>query len=158
MNPIAKIGTTIAGTGAGLGLFGLWLSNQVEYTPISIKVDTISAQAINFKVVFAVENPTMFSIIISKQFYEIFIAGHKVSTANATDRFRVMKKGVSTLLVNLSINFEDIQNNVPAFQGVDITLLNNLQVAVIGKLYAKVGLFPVFPIPIRSNFTMGDLL
>lgn len=158
MNTGAKIGTAIVGTGAGLGIFGWWLSNQVDYSPISIKVDTISSQAINFKIVFSVENPTGFNILVSKQYYEIFIAGHLISTATATEAFRVMKRGTSTLLVNLQIKYADIQKKIPAFSGVNLVLLNNLQVAVLGRLSAKIGILPVVPIPIRSNFTVADLL
>ncbi|CAG5086763.1 NDR1/HIN1-like protein [Parvicella tangerina] len=153
-----KIGTAVAGTGFSLGLFGLWFSNQIDYQPISIQVHTISATAINFKVVFSVENPTQFNVKVSKQFYEIFIAGHLVSKASAEQSFRVMKRGTSTLLVDLQIKFDDIKEKIPAFNGVDMMLLNDLQVTVSGKLSAKIGVLPVFPIPIRSYFTIGDLL
>lgn len=158
MNKVAKIGTAVLGTGFGLGMFGLWLSNQIDYQPISIQVDTISSEAINFKVVFSVENPTQFNMMVSKQFYEIFVAGHLVSTAKAQNSFRVMKNGTSTLLVDLQIRFQDIKNKIPAFNGVNMALINDLQVAVLGKLSAKVGVLPVFPIPIRSHFVIGDLL
>lgn len=154
----AKIGTAVVGTGVGLGVFGWWLSNQVDYQPISIKVDTITSGAINFKVVFSVDNPTQFNMIVSKQYYEIFVAGHLISTAKAEGNFRIMKKGTSTLLVDLQIRFQDIQEKIPAFNGVDMMMMNTLQVAVLGKLSAKIGVLPVFPIPIRSNFTIGDLL
>ena len=158
MSTVTKIGIGVVGTGFGLGMLGLWLSNQIEYYPISIQVDTISSEAINFKVVFSVENPTQFNVQVSKQFYEIFVGGHMVSTANAERNFRIMKKGTSTLLVDLQIKFQDIKDKIPAFNGVDMVMMNDLQVAVMGKLSAKVGVLPVFPIPIRSNFTIGDLL
>lgn len=158
MKTVAKIGTAVAGTGFSVGLFGLWLSNQIDYQPISIHVYTISAEAINFKVVFSVENPTQFNLKVSKQYYEIFIAGHLISNASAEKTFRVMKKGTSTLLVDLQIKFDDIKEKIPAFSGVDMMMLNDLQVTVSGKLSAKIGVLPVFPIPIRSYFTVGDLL
>jgi len=159
MNKAVKIGLGVAGAGTGLGLFGWWLSEQIDYEPISIKVFTVSDKDITFNVVFSVENPTVFNVAVSKQVYDIYVAGHLISTANATERFRIMKKGTSTLLVNLKINFADIQDKIPAFHGVDLMLLNALQVAVEGRLSAKIGkVLPLFPIPIRSNFTIGDLL
>lgn len=158
MNTGTKIGVAVVGSGVGLGMFGWWLSNQIDYAPISIQVDTISSEAINFNIVFSVENPTSFNVLVSKQYYEIFVAGHMISTATAQETFRVMKNGTSTLLVNLQIRYDDIKKKIPAFSGVDMMMLNHLQVAVMGKMSAKIGMLPVVPIPIRSHFTIADLL
>lgn len=157
MNAAGKIGTTVLGAGFTFGMFGWWLSNQIDYEPISIKVDTISKEAISFRVVFEVNNPTRYNVQVSKQFYRIYIAGHMISTANENQAFRILNRGVSTLMVNLTIKYSDIEKNIPAFQGVNLSLLNNLQVAVYGRLSAKIGFMPIVPLPVRSNFTMGDL-
>ena len=135
------------------------VANMVDYEVLSYQVQFLDNDGVTFRVFFGITNPSGYDLEVWDQHYDIFVAGYKISEVTSTSRYKLLKDNTSVIPLDVHLKWEDIQQKIaPISSQSSITTIGSLPVVIKGKLAAKLGIFKVTRLPVRTSMLLSNFL
>lgn len=135
------------------------LADKIDYDVHSYSIRLLSEAQMTLRVVYSIKNPSNTDLDIWNQSYDVFVAGHKMSTVTSSERYKLAANTTSQIPIDINLIWKELADKIPAFGSISNTnSMADLPVVIKGKLSAKMGIIRLSRIPVRAVTTLGYLL
>lgn len=150
---------TTLGVIAALALSVVSVANMVDYEMLSYQVQYLDSEGVTFRVFFAITNPSGYDLEVWDQRYDVFVGGYKVSEVTSSNRYRLIHDNTSVIPLDVRLNWQDIEDKIaPISSQSSVTTIGSLPVLIKGKLAARLGIFRVTNLPVRTTMALSNFL
>ena len=148
----------------GVGLFSLVgvglasISNNIEYEVLSKQLLVLDNEGVTFRVVFGISNPSMLTVDIWNQNYDVFISGYKTLEITSTKTYRVFADANSSIPLDVRLNWADIYHTTTDIDPLINLSLANIPIVIKGRFAARYKFLQLKKIRVKMTATLGYFL